>query len=100
LAFPQELEQQLSQARAALAAEAGRLERHFLTAQEQERRTCADAAERLQQARIAPLATHMGVPCRWFDVGSWGMPVPARPHRAPRQLQTGPARPPVGHSGL
>jgi Tfp pilus assembly protein PilE len=45
----QDLEQQLSQARAVLVAEAGRLERHFAATQEQERRHGAEAAERLQK---------------------------------------------------
>ncbi len=47
----QELEQQLAQARATVAAEAGRLERHFAAAQEQERAQSCEAAERLQKVR-------------------------------------------------
>ncbi|KIZ00431.1 hypothetical protein MNEG_7531 [Monoraphidium neglectum] len=51
-----DLEQQLSQARAVLVAEAGRLERHFAATQEQERRHGAEAAERLQKLLDAQAA--------------------------------------------
>jgi len=44
-----ELEQQLAQARAAVAAEAGRLERHFAATQEQERQHSSEAADRLKK---------------------------------------------------
>jgi hypothetical protein len=48
-----ELEQQLAQARAAVASEAGRLERQFAAAQELQRRESGEAAERLKRVRGA-----------------------------------------------
>ena len=54
----QELERQLTQMRATLVAEAGRLERHYAATQEQERHNSAEAAERLQKVSVATPPCH------------------------------------------
>lgn len=55
----QELEHQLNQARAAIAAEAGRLERHVAATQEDAQQRSNEAAERLQKVSCVHAAINL-----------------------------------------